>query len=128
MNTRDTEVSLNIGQLVRRTGASARSVRHYDENGLLTSVRSDNGYRVFPEQAVTQVRQIQRLINTGLNLEQIRSFPDCMLMIAGAMDSPETPAAQRRRLASIEDQIEELEQRRARLLAMLGEGGGKTRR
>lgn len=122
MNTGINEVTFNIGQLVRRTGASARSIRHYDENGLLTSVRSENGYRVFSEAAVTQVRQIQRLINTGLSLEEIRSYPDCLLMIEGAMNSPSTSPAQRKRLASIEDQIEELERRRATLLAMLEDG------
>lgn len=104
------------------TGASLRSIRHYDDNGLLSSVRADNGYRLFPPSAVTQVRQIRRLIGAGFSLADIRSFPDCMRMIEGAAACPQTSDVQRRRLASIERQIEELEQRRGRLRRMLAQG------
>ena len=113
---------LSIGALARETGASVRSIRHYDENGLLASARGSNGYRMFPRTAVTQVRQIQRMIATGFSLAEIRSFPDCMLMIEGAISCSETTAVQRKRLASIERQIAELEQRRARLLKTLQDG------
>jgi DNA-binding transcriptional MerR regulator len=114
--------SLSIGALARETGASVRSIRHYDEHGLLTSMRADNGYRAFPPEAVTQVSQIQRMIATGFSLAEIRSFPDCMRMIEGAGSCPETTEAQRKRLASIERQIADLERRRERLLKTLAEG------
>ena len=113
---------LTIGGLARETGASVRSIRHYDEHGLLTSVRASNGYRAFPVAAVTQVRQIQRMIATGFSLADIRSFPDCMRMIEGAGSCPETSDAQKKRLASIERQIQDLERRRARLVKTLTEG------
>lgn len=114
--------ALSIGELARETGASVRSIRHYDEHGLLTSLRASNGYRAFPEAAVTQVRQIQRMIATGFSLAEIRAFPDCMLLIEGAAMCPETTDVQRKRLAGIENQIAELERRRARLLKTLVEG------
>ncbi|MEX5575714.1 MerR family transcriptional regulator [Pseudomonas lijiangensis] len=114
--------TMSIGELARETGASVRSIRHYDEHGLLNSMRANNGYRTFPEIAVTQVRQIQRMIATGFSLAEIRSFPDCMRMIEGAAACPDTTAAQRERLASIEQQINDLERRRVRLLKMLSEG------
>ncbi|HWX02263.1 MerR family transcriptional regulator [Collimonas sp.] len=113
---------LSIGELARETGASVRSIRHYDEHALLTSVRETNGYRAFPVAAVTQVRQIQRMIATGFSLADIRSFPDCMRMIEGAGSCPETSDAQRKRLASIERQIADLERRRSRLLKTLADG------
>ncbi|AHF66674.1 MerR family transcriptional regulator [Pseudomonas cichorii] len=113
---------MSIGELARETGASVRSIRHYDEHGLLKSMRANNGYRTFPAIAVTQVRQIQRMIATGFSLAEIRSFPDCMRMIEGAAVCPDTTAAQRERLASIEQQINDLERRRVRLLKMLSEG------
>ncbi|MBV7537969.1 MerR family transcriptional regulator [Duganella sp. sic0402] len=114
--------ALTIGKLAAATGASVRSIRHYDEHGLLTSQRGGNGYRMFPPSAVTQVRQIQRMIATGFSLEEIRSFPDCMRMIEGAAVCSQTTEAQRKRLASIEQQIADLERRRARLLKTLAEG------
>ncbi|MFP8967626.1 MerR family transcriptional regulator [Pokkaliibacter sp. CJK22405] len=114
--------SLSIGELASETGASLRSIRHYDDNDLLCSVRAENGYRVFPAAAISQVRQIQRLIATGFSLAEIRQFPDCMRMVEGATACPETTELQRSRLAAIEQQITELEQRRARLRQMLEEG------
>ncbi|WP_432381681.1 MerR family transcriptional regulator [Duganella sp. P38] len=114
--------ALTIGKLAAATGASVRSIRHYDQQGLLTSMRGSNGYRMFPPSAVTQVRQIQRMIATGFSLEEIRSFPDCMRMIEGAAACSQTSEAQRKRLASIEQQIADLERRRARLLKTLADG------
>jgi MerR family copper efflux transcriptional regulator len=113
---------LSVGELAQQTGASVRSIRHYDDHGLLSSVRASNNYRAFPMTSVAQVRQIQRMIATGFSLDDIRSFPDCMLMIEGALSCPETSDAQRKRLAAIERQIADLERRRARLLKTLAEG------
>lgn len=116
------QAAMSIGELARETGASLRSIRHYDDHRLLSSVRAENGYRVFPALAVTQVRQIQRLIGAGFSLAEIREFPDCMRMIEGAAACSETTEVQRQRLASIERQIAELEQRRSRLRQMLEKG------
>ncbi|SIT30547.1 MerR family transcriptional regulator [Achromobacter sp. MFA1 R4] len=112
---------MSIGELARETGASLRSLRHYDDQGLLASARAGNGYRTFPAAAVVQVRQIQRLIASGFTLAEIRGFPDCMRLIEGAAACPETSEVQRQRLASVERQIADLERRRARLRKMLGE-------
>ncbi|CAO3933964.1 MerR family transcriptional regulator [Achromobacter mucicolens] len=119
MKTPAPSPAMSIGELARRTGASLRSLRHYDDQGLLVSVRADNGYRTFPAAAVTQVRQIQRLIAAGFSLAEIRGFPDCMRLIEGAAACPQTSEVQRRRLASVERQIADLERRRARLRQML---------
>ncbi|MBU9332956.1 MerR family transcriptional regulator [Burkholderia multivorans] len=113
---------LAIGQLSQLTGASVRSIRHYDEHGLLASVRASNRYRMFPEKAVTQVKQIQRMIATGFTIDDIRGFPDCMLLIEGARSCDQITDVQRARLEAIERQIADLEKRRARLLKTLNEG------
>ncbi|GJH01141.1 MerR family transcriptional regulator [Paraburkholderia terrae] len=113
---------LSIGELARITAASVRSIRHYDEHGLLASVRASNGYRMFPEKATTQVRQIQRMIATGFTIDDIRAFPDCMLLIEGARSCDQISDVQRKRLETIDRQIADLERRRARLLKTLSEG------
>lgn len=115
-------IALTIGELSQRTGASVRSIRHYDEHGLLASVRASNGYRMFPEKAVAQVRQIQRMIATGFTIEDIRGFPDCMLLIEGARSCDQITDVQRQRLAAIDRQIADLERRRTRLIKTLSEG------
>lgn len=113
---------LTIGEVSQRTGASVRSIRHYDEHGLLASVRASNGYRMFPDKAVTQVRQIQRMIATGFTIDDILGFPDCMLLIEGARSCDQITDVQRRRLETIDRQIADLERRRMRLIKTLSEG------
>lgn len=115
-------IALTIGELSQRTGASVRSIRHYDEHGLLASVRASNGYRMFPDKAVAQVKQIQRMIATGFTIEDIRGFPDCMLLIEGARSCDQITDVQRQRLAAIDRQIADLERRRTRLIKTLSEG------
>lgn len=115
---------LSIGQLAKMTGASIRAIRHYDEHGLLASSRSTNGYRAFSELAVTQVKQLRRFIDAGFNLDEIKNFPECMLIIDGALACPETKGAQRARLLAIDKQITELEHRRLQLRSMLEETQG----
>lgn len=117
------DTALKIGELAAASGVSVRAIRHYDAHGLLASARGGNGYRVFPQAATTQVRQIQRLIGAGFSLQEIRSFPDCMRLIEGAQACPETAQLQRRRLATLDRQIADLERRRARLRSMLVEAG-----
>ncbi|AQQ27986.1 MULTISPECIES: MerR family transcriptional regulator [Burkholderia cepacia complex] len=122
MKNPPTQPLLTIGKLAQLTGASVRSIRHYDEHGLLASVRADNSYRLFPDKAVTQVKQIQRMIATGFTLDDIRGFPDCMLLIEGARSCDQITDVQRERLEAIDRQIADLEKRRARLVKMLRDG------
>lgn len=122
MNKLPAPEALTIGEVSQRTGASVRSIRHYDEHGLLASVRASNGYRMFPEKAITQVRQIQRMIATGFTIDDIRGFPDCMLLIEGARSCDQINDVQRRRLDAIDRQIADLERRRLRLIQTLSEG------
>ena len=122
MNGMPSQELLTIGELSQRTGASVRSIRHYDDHGLLASVRANNGYRMFPDKAVTQVKQIQRMIATGFTIDDIRGFPDCMLLIEGARSCDQITDLQRQRLEAIDRQIADLERRRMRLIKTLSEG------
>jgi MerR family copper efflux transcriptional regulator len=122
MNGMPSQELLTIGELAQRTGASVRSIRHYDEHGLLASARASNGYRMFPDKAVTQVKQIQRMIATGFSIDDIRGFPDCMLLIEGARSCDQISDVQRQRLEAVDRQIADLERRRLRLIKTLSEG------
>lgn len=114
--------ALRIGALAQATGVSVRSIRHYDQHGLLASARAGNGYRAFQSVAIAQVKQIQRLIACGFNLEEIRRFPDCMLLLEGAKACANITDAQRKRLVILEKQIDMLDKQRQRLRSMLFEG------
>lgn len=124
MSTSPHQAPMRIGALAQATGASERSIRHYDAHGLLASSRGANGYRLFAPRAVAQVRQIQRLIAAGFSIEEIRGFPECMLLVEGARACSEISDVQRRRLEMLDRQIAELQRRRERLRSMLLEGHG----
>jgi MerR family copper efflux transcriptional regulator len=68
---------MNIGELAKATGASARSIRHYEAEGLLASKRQGNGYRNFDGTAIETVRQIGWLLEMGLSIKAIRELAPC---------------------------------------------------
>ncbi|ETP61804.1 hypothetical protein BDSB_29095 [Burkholderia dolosa PC543] len=84
---------------------------------------ASNGYRMFPDDAITHVTQVQRMIAIGLTVDDIRGFSDCMSLIEGARSCDRLTEVQRERLKAIERQIADLEKPRARLIKMLTECG-----
>ncbi|MGW0435719.1 MerR family transcriptional regulator [Micromonospora sp. NPDC003197] len=69
---------MRIGELSARTGVSARSIRYYEEQGLLVSMRTTSGQRVFAEAAVERVVLIQRLFDAGLSSKRMYQLLPCM--------------------------------------------------
>ncbi len=63
---------LSIGELARRTNASVRSLRHYEQCGLLKAQRKQNGYRYFDVAAIEYVLRIRVLLRSGFSLEEVR--------------------------------------------------------
>jgi DNA-binding transcriptional MerR regulator len=70
---------MRIGELARRTGVSERSLRYYEEQGLLTPERTPAGYRVYAESDVDAVRHVRMLLAAGLNTTFIRNVLPCMV-------------------------------------------------
>ncbi|MEW6420915.1 MAG: MerR family transcriptional regulator [Deinococcota bacterium] len=67
-------MKLRIGELARRTGLTVRTLRHYDEIGLLTpGERTDSEHRLYSEADLRTLQQIQSLKAIGLPLGQIRT-------------------------------------------------------
>ncbi|WP_341720970.1 MerR family DNA-binding transcriptional regulator [Micromonospora sp. FIMYZ51] len=57
---------MRIGELSARTGASVRMLRYYEEQGLLTPVRTDSGYRIYQETDVDRVARIRCMLSAAL--------------------------------------------------------------
>lgn len=68
---------MRIGELSARTGVSARSLRYYEQQGLLISERSANTYRDYEPDAVQVVETIQDLLAAGLATAVIREILPC---------------------------------------------------
>jgi DNA-binding transcriptional MerR regulator len=69
---------MRIGDLAARTGVSVRSLRYYEEQGLLTSVRSPTGQRRYTENEVGRVTFIQSLYAAGLSSRTILELLPCV--------------------------------------------------
>lgn len=68
---------MKISELSDQTGASMRSLRYYEEKGLIHPNRLDNGYRDYDESILEQVKTIQLYFNLGLSTEEIKVIVDC---------------------------------------------------
>lgn len=69
---------MSIGEFARRSGVSARSLRHYEDRGLLCPRRTSAGYREYTEQDLTTVARIRVILDAGLGTEVARAYLDCV--------------------------------------------------
>ncbi|MBW7474034.1 MerR family transcriptional regulator [Paenibacillus oenotherae] len=105
---------MKIGELAERTGASIRSLRYYERQGLLAPMRQENGYREYSVLAEEQVRTIRFYLALGLSTEQIAGFLHCVLRNKEAFCEEVLPMYQQK-LEEIDGQIRLLNQIRANL-------------
>ena len=97
---------MRIGELAERAGVSVRSLRYYEEQGLLVSMRSASGQRHYAELAVERVLFVQRLYAAGLSSRTIADLLPCV----------DAPSAEHSVAA-----IERMEQEREKLSAHIAE-------
>ncbi len=68
----DAAPAYRIGALAARVGMTERTIRYYEEVGLLDTVRrSEGGTRVYSEESARRLRFVQRLKVLGLSLEEM---------------------------------------------------------
>ena len=70
---------MQIQELSRRTGVSARMLRYYEAQGLLKPDRTKAGYRHYSKQDLVIVDRILLLNHVGMTLDQIRPLITCPL-------------------------------------------------
>jgi DNA-binding transcriptional MerR regulator len=69
---------MRIGELAARSGVSVRSLRYYEEQGLLTSIRSTGGQRHYTDTDAERVAFVQRLFAAGLSSRTIVELLPCV--------------------------------------------------
>ncbi len=87
---------MQIGEVAARTELSLRTIRHYEESGLVVpSARSQGGFRLYTEADVARLMVIRRMKPLGFTLEEMRE----LLAATDVLDSGEdVPDAERRQL------------------------------
>ncbi|MEV4415028.1 MerR family transcriptional regulator [Catellatospora sp. NPDC049609] len=101
---------MRIGDLAAATGASARSLRYYEEQGLLASERSSGGQRHYPATAVERVALIQSLLAAGLSSSTIHDVLPCIT--EEAIRTPWLAERLRAELGRVETQLDSLHRTR----------------
>ncbi|HET9050874.1 MAG TPA: MerR family transcriptional regulator [Candidatus Dormibacteraeota bacterium] len=96
-----------IGEVARLTGMSVSAIRYYEEEGLLApAMRTEAGYRLYEEEAISRLRFIRRAKASGLRLTDIAE-------ILRSPDAASERDALRQRIAhrldEVRRQVEELE-------------------
>ncbi|WP_186357127.1 MerR family transcriptional regulator [Streptomyces sp. SLBN-118] len=66
---------MQIGEVAARTELSLRTIRHYEETGLvIPSARSQGGFRLYTEADVARLMVIRRMKPLGFTLEEMRAL------------------------------------------------------
>ncbi|MFC8102621.1 MerR family transcriptional regulator [Streptomyces sp. NPDC057363] len=79
---------MQIGEVAERTGLSLRTIRHYEEVGLVVpSARSKGGFRLYTESDVERLMVIRRMKPLDFSLEEMRDLLDITDRLA-SVDSP----------------------------------------
>ncbi|WP_330285046.1 MerR family transcriptional regulator [Streptomyces sp. NBC_00588] len=99
---------MKIGEAAKASGVSARSLRHYEDEGLIVPGRCSNGFRDYCQSTIEQVLAIRSLVESGLPVRLIR---EVLPQLAGgsALDAD----------AVCTDFLREVQQHRDRLAARI---------
>ncbi|MFE1444641.1 MerR family transcriptional regulator [Streptomyces sp. NPDC058739] len=111
---------MRIGELAERTGLSKDAIRYYERLGLVTGERLRNGYRDFPEEAVTWLYYVRTAQVLGFSLaeisrhgEELREAPDTAEALAALFED---------KIRVIDSRMAELAVLRADLRERVGTG------
>lgn len=78
---------LQIGQVADRTGLSLRTIRFYEENGLVVpTTRSEGGYRLYSDADVARLEVIKRMKPLGFTLEEMQQLLTLLTLLADVAD------------------------------------------
>jgi len=100
---------MNISDVARETGLPPKTIRYYEEIGLIRPQRSDNGYRVFRDSDVHKLAFLGRARALGFSIE------DCRTLLA-LYDDQDRASADVKRVA--QDHLEQIEEKIAQLQSM----------
>lgn len=98
-----------VGEMAKRLGVPASTLRYYDQEGLLPFVeRSSGGKRIFKDSDYEWLQIIECLKKTGMPLKDIRSF--VLMALAGDETIDARLALIEKQRESVEKQIAELQE------------------
>jgi MerR family transcriptional regulator, copper efflux regulator len=100
---------LKIGEAASKSGLSVKTIRYYDEIGLLTPTveRSESGYRLFKPELMQRLAFIRRAQALGLHLSEVQQI--LTVHDQGALPCGEVKQHLEAKVTEVRQQIEALE-------------------
>ena len=100
---------MNIGEVAERSGIPPKTIRYYEDIGLVRPQRSENGYRAFRETDLHKLTFLGRARALGFSIE------DCRTLL-GLYEDESRESAQVKAVA--EEHLTEIDSKIAQLQAM----------
>ncbi|MDQ0119520.1 DNA-binding transcriptional MerR regulator [Pseudarthrobacter defluvii] len=117
MTAEEVVATMHIGELADRSQMSLRTIRHYDEVGLLKpSGRTDGGFRLYTERDFARLLLIRRMKPLGFTLEAMAGLLKVIDALEAAAPGEDVTAIR----TELNGFIEEAARRRAKLEEQLG--------
>lgn len=116
---------MNIGEIAEKSGLPAKTIRYYEDIGLVTPNRSANGYRHFNDTNLHKLTFLCRARALGFSID------DCRTLMALYEDdtraSADVKQVARHHLTHIDEKIEQLQSMRDTLSHLVAECAGDNR-
>ena len=108
--------SLTIGQVAKTTGVAARTIRYYEQIGILPAPsRTTSNYRQYDQPGVERLRFIRRARSLGLPLHGLKTLTSTLNGTPRPPLRPRLLALVQEQLSTVQGQIAELELLRRQL-------------
>ena len=92
MTSPATTGTMHIGELAEKTGLSLRTIRHYDEIGLLkASGRTEGGFRLYTQEDHSRLILIRRMKPLGFSLEEMMALLKIIDTLQGGVAGSDNP-------------------------------------
>ncbi len=113
---------MNIGDVSARSGLPAKTIRYYEDIGLVSPLRDTNGYRAFREKELHKLAFLGRARSLGFTIESCRAL--LALYEDETRASADVKRIAKEHLEQIETKISGLEAMRETLSHLIEEYGG----
>lgn len=117
--------AMNINQASRQSGLPVKTIRYYEDIGLVAPGRAENCYRSFGPDDLRRLGFLGRARALGFSLQACRDL--LALQDDAARSSAEVKEVAARHLAEIDDKLRQLRQMRGEVAALLNACAGDAR-